>query len=147
MTGALTLSSPTTGINFVGTQTFPVGITTITYTVSNGAGNTASCSFTVTVRNNKCAGSPPLTGEEDKRTDELSVKVSPNPGQPYFTLLVQSGSNEKVEIAVYSINGKQIQKLNGNVYESFRFGDSYLPGTYIVRVKQGAKEVTVKVVK
>jgi hypothetical protein len=52
-----------------------------------------------------------------------------------------------VEIAVYSISGKLIQKLNGNVFESFRFGDSYLPGTYIVKVRQGVKEVTVKVVK
>ena len=150
MTGALTLNSPLTGINYVGTQTFPVGVTTVTYTVTNGANNTNTCSFTVTVRNNKCSGSPPLTGFEktDEATeDELSVKVSPNPSNTYFTLLVQSGSNENVEVAVYTINGRLVQKLNGNVFESFRFGDSYLPGTYIVKVRQGTKEVTLKVVK
>jgi hypothetical protein len=150
MTGALTLSSPGTGINYVGTQTFPVGITTITYTLTNSVNQTASCSFTVTVKNNKCAGSPPfaepITGLENL-SDELIVKVSPNPGQSYFTLNVQSGSNEKVEIAVYNISGRLMQKLNGSVLESFRFGGSFIPGTYIVKVKQGVKEVTVKVVK
>jgi hypothetical protein len=55
MTGATTGSSPATGINFVGTRTFNLngttgqGITTITYTVKDASGNTATCSFTVTV--------------------------------------------------------------------------------------------------
>jgi hypothetical protein len=55
MTGATTGSSPATGINFVGTRTFNLngttgqGVTTITYTVKDAAGNTSTCSFTVTV--------------------------------------------------------------------------------------------------
>jgi hypothetical protein len=55
MTGATTGSSPATGINFVGTRPFNLngttgqGVTTITYTVRDAAGNTATCSFTVTV--------------------------------------------------------------------------------------------------
>ncbi len=55
MTGATTGSSPATGINFVGTRAFNLngttgqGITTITYTVKDAAGNTSTCSFTVTV--------------------------------------------------------------------------------------------------
>ena len=55
MTGATVASSPATGINFVGTRAFNLngatgqGITTITYTVKDAAGNTTTCSFTVTV--------------------------------------------------------------------------------------------------
>lgn len=55
MTGATTGSSPATGINYVGTRPFNLngttgsGVTTITYTVRDAAGNTATCSFTVTV--------------------------------------------------------------------------------------------------
>jgi hypothetical protein len=55
MTGATVASSPATGINFVGTKTFNVsgttgqGVTTITYTVKDAAGNTTTCSYTVTV--------------------------------------------------------------------------------------------------
>jgi hypothetical protein len=150
MTGALVLNSPATGINYVGTRTFPVGITTVTYTVTNGAGDTETCSFTVTVRNSKCPGSPPLTGFDDPEVttvDDLVVKLSPNPSNTYFSLQVQSTSDGNVEIVVYSINGKLVQKLSGSVFESFRFGDSYLPGVYIVKVRQGIKEVIVKVVK
>jgi hypothetical protein len=49
LTGATSGSSPATGINYVGTQTFNTGITTVAYIVTDGAGNTAACSFTVTV--------------------------------------------------------------------------------------------------
>jgi uncharacterized protein YjdB len=150
MTGALTGSSPVTGINYVGTQTFPVGITNITYTVTNGAGNTATCSFTVTVRNSKCPGSPaaPETGNVTiVNTEGLSVQVFPNPSESYFTLTIQSSKTENVEVSVYTMNGKLVQKLKGNVSETFRFGDNYVAGTYIVKVQQGLKQMTVKVVK
>jgi uncharacterized protein YjdB len=150
MTGALVLNSSTTGINYVGTKVFPVGVTTITYTITNGAGNSNTCSFTVTVINNRCSGSTLLTDidQSDKTTDEnLSVKVSPNPSNDYFTLRIHSNSNENVEIAIYAINGKLVQKLYGNVFESFRFGHTYIPGTYIVRVKQGIKEIAIQVVR
>ena len=148
MTGATTGSSPTTGINYVGTRTFPVGITTVTYTVTNGAGNTATCSFTVTVRNKRCPGSPaaPLTGAP-ATGDKLIVTVSPNPSETYFTLLVQSSRTEDVVITVYTINGKLVQQIKGSVFESYRFGNSYTPGTYIVKVKQGSKETIVKVIR
>ena len=55
MTGATVASSPATGINYVGTRQFNLngttgqGITTVTYTVKDAAGNTTTCSFTVTV--------------------------------------------------------------------------------------------------
>ena len=49
MTGATTASSPMTGINYVGTYTFNVGITTVNYLVYDAAGNNNNCSFTVTI--------------------------------------------------------------------------------------------------
>jgi hypothetical protein len=52
MAGATILSSPATGINNVGTQTFNAGVTTVTYIVADDAGNTATCSFTVTITDN-----------------------------------------------------------------------------------------------
>ena len=42
-------ASPSTGINYVGTRSFNVGVTTITYTATDAAGNIATCSYTVTV--------------------------------------------------------------------------------------------------
>ncbi|MBL0317035.1 MAG: HYR domain-containing protein, partial [Flavobacteriales bacterium] len=52
MTGATTNASPLTGINFVGTQTFNSGVTTITYSATDSGSNVSTCSFTVTVSDN-----------------------------------------------------------------------------------------------
>jgi len=49
MTGATTDSSPATGINTLNNHQFNVGSTTITYTITDDAGNIRNCSFTVTV--------------------------------------------------------------------------------------------------
>lgn len=50
LSGATTGTSAITGINFVGTRSFNKGVTTVNYTIKDAAGNTATCSFTVTVR-------------------------------------------------------------------------------------------------
>ena len=42
-------SSPATGINYVSGETFETGITTVTYTVYDNNGNSATCDFTVTI--------------------------------------------------------------------------------------------------
>ena len=71
MTGATTGSSPATGINYVGTRAFNLngttgqGVTTITYTVRDAAGNTATCSFTVTVND---AWIPVISGQPTNQT-------------------------------------------------------------------------------
>jgi gliding motility-associated-like protein/uncharacterized repeat protein (TIGR01451 family) len=52
MTGATEASSAATGINQIGSHTFNLGVTTITYTVTDALGLSASCSFTVTVIDN-----------------------------------------------------------------------------------------------
>ncbi|HLO91174.1 MAG TPA: HYR domain-containing protein, partial [Lentimicrobium sp.] len=51
MTGATTGNSSNTGINLVNGQTFNVGITTVTYTAYDAAGNNVSCSFIVWIKN------------------------------------------------------------------------------------------------
>ncbi len=53
MTGATVSSSASSGINKVGTKTFSLGVTTITYVVTDASNNSATCSFTVTVTDNQ----------------------------------------------------------------------------------------------
>jgi len=68
MTGATTGSSPVTGINYVGTRAFNVGLTTVNYIVYDEAGNSTACSFIVSVTDNQVpaitcpVGSPFLRG-------------------------------------------------------------------------------------
>ena len=51
MTGATTNTSSTTGINYVSGQTFNVGVTLVSYTVTDVNGLTATCTFTVWMKN------------------------------------------------------------------------------------------------
>uniref|UniRef100_UPI000B1B206B beta strand repeat-containing protein n=1 Tax=Lacinutrix algicola TaxID=342954 RepID=UPI000B1B206B len=51
MVGATTGNSSATGENVLGTQVFNLGVTIITYTVTDVAGNSVSCSFNVTINN------------------------------------------------------------------------------------------------
>ncbi|OUR94318.1 hypothetical protein A9Q87_01335 [Flavobacteriales bacterium 34_180_T64] len=48
-TGATTFSSPATGINDASNEIFLAGTTTVNYYIEDASGNSASCSFTVTV--------------------------------------------------------------------------------------------------
>src|ERR1019366_9511851 len=52
MTGATVATSSSTGINNVGTYTFNGGVTTVTHTDYDAAGNSATCSYTITVTDN-----------------------------------------------------------------------------------------------
>ncbi len=52
MTGATVAASPATGINDIDSFRFNLGVTTVTYTVTDRLGLEASCSFTVTVEDN-----------------------------------------------------------------------------------------------
>ena len=51
MTGATVNTSPATGINNVKIESFSVGITTVTYTITDVNGLTNTCSFTVWIKN------------------------------------------------------------------------------------------------
>ncbi|MFZ2286037.1 MAG: gliding motility-associated C-terminal domain-containing protein, partial [Bacteroidales bacterium] len=61
MTGATTDSSPATGINDLTNHTFSLGVTTVTYTVTDALGLSDNCSFTVTIEDN----TPPIAICED----------------------------------------------------------------------------------
>ncbi|WP_190246172.1 immunoglobulin-like domain-containing protein [Gelidibacter gilvus] len=71
LSGATVGSSTNTGINDASTVNFLAGITTVTYTIEDAAGNSASCSFTVTLNDYT---QPIVICPED-------VEVSNDPGQ------------------------------------------------------------------
>ncbi|MFN0032501.1 MAG: HYR domain-containing protein [Flavobacteriales bacterium] len=61
LSGATTSASVNTGVNLLGTYTFNSGITTVTYTATDAAGNSNSCSYSITINDNisptlVCAG-------------------------------------------------------------------------------------------
>ena len=156
MTGATSGSSPVTGINFVGTQIFNAGITTITYTAKDAVGNSASCSFTVTVINAKCSLAP-VTGVSEQLVSEnklsafkeLEVKVFSNPSNNYFTLKIESDNYEqRINLKVLDLQGRLVEiKSNLSANQTQQLGSNYLPGVYIAEILQGNRKKFIKLVK
>jgi gliding motility-associated-like protein len=94
MTGATTASSPVSGINQIGVFTFNEGITTVTYTASDAAGNNGTCSFTVTI----LPSALPLSGSITSQTDIAcfgastgSITVTGSEGIPPYEYSLNAG--------------------------------------------------------
>ena len=77
----------------------------------------------------------------------LRVKVIPNPSRSYFSLDVESGSNEKVVVIVYDVLGRIVKHIENNEQQLIRFGEDLKAGAYMAIVKQGNNTKTVKLVK
>jgi len=77
----------------------------------------------------------------------MGIRVWPLPTESFFNLSIQSGSKETVMINIYDITGKKVQQLRGSPLETYRFGDTYVAGTYLIEVIQGTNRVTQKILK
>jgi hypothetical protein len=78
----------------------------------------------------------------------FNVKAYPNPTEHQFTLALEGGSNEKVQVTVYDAVGRQVKKIERNDNVSvIRFGEDLKMGAYIVEVKQGVNRKTLKLLK
>jgi large repetitive protein len=117
MTGVTTDASPLAGINQIGTYIFNTGVTNVTYVVADPAGNTATCTFTVTI-------APPLSlsGSVTSQTNVAcfgnttgSVTVSGSDGYPPYE---------------YS--------LNGGTYQASGIFGSLAAGSYTVTVRDAS---------
>jgi hypothetical protein len=76
------------------------------------------------------------------------VKALPNPSPSYFTLIMQSGKSETIDIRVYDVTGRVIEarrKLPAS--GAIKLGNNYRPGTYFAEVIQGSQRTTLKLVK
>ncbi|APG59411.1 hypothetical protein LPB144_02855 [Christiangramia salexigens] len=99
---------------FASGEEFPLGTTTVTYTVTDAAGNSTTCSFTVTVEEE------PLP--EVPSTPSASVTTEATCALPLGTITV-----ETQEGLTYSIDGENYQ--SSGVFEDLE------PGTYEVTAR------------
>lgn len=150
LSGATNLSSGLTGINLLGVKTYNVGLTTVSYTVTDSSGNSETCSYTVQLNaTSSCFTS--LTAKSIKDNTGLENKfrarLTPNPTSLNFNLILQSDKNEMVEIVVYNNQGKKVQQLKGNPFQPIIFGEKLLKGVYLIEMWQGEKRITLTGVK
>jgi hypothetical protein len=67
----------------------------------------------------------------------FSVKVYPNPAVSQFTLVLEGGSNENVEVQVYDLLARKMKQITKKAGEPIVFGEELMPGQYVAMVKQG----------
>jgi len=48
---------------------------------------------------------------------------------------------------VFDISGKQVYITKGSANQTYRFGDNFVTGAYIVEVRQGQQRSTLKLIK
>jgi hypothetical protein len=79
--------------------------------------------------------------------DKFAVKVFGNPSTTYFTIQVQSNTNEPVEIKIFDVQGRQVHQYRGAVGETFKVGHSLMQGAYFMQVLQGKNKSVTKLFK
>jgi hypothetical protein len=82
------------------------------------------------------------TGSQD-----LDVKIYPNPFTTDFNLVVNSIGREKLMIKISDVQGRVIKKMELNPFETIKFGNDLKAGVYMVEVKEGDLVKTMRVVK
>jgi predicted outer membrane repeat protein len=88
-----------------------------------------------------------ITEENPFSSDKIQVKVIPNPTDSYFTLDVESSSNEKIVVVVYDVLGRVVKHIGNSEGQLIRFGEDLKVGSYMAIVRQGNNTKTVKLVK
>jgi hypothetical protein len=110
---------------FPGT-TFPVGITTVTYTATDNYGNTTTCSFDVTVVD-ACLGI-------SDAGEEITMTIYPNPSTGVFNLLLSALPVDNAQIRVLDALG-QVLYVNTITSQNTYYDFSYLrAATYYIQV-------------
>ena len=78
---------------------------------------------------------------------DLTLHILPNPFANQFTLTVQSSNNASIQIIVTDRHGNILYKVSGSSNKNYAIENSFAAGVYFVRVLQGGKEKTIKLIK
>jgi surface protein len=128
--------------DFTNTETLagaklPIGTNSITWTITDKTGNTASCTFHVTV--NKPTGIESLS--------EQDIMLYPNPAKDY--IFVKGLDNEDINnttVNIYSINGKMVYQNDLN--QDYKINIAGLePGTYFIQIQKSNEIKTLRLMK
>ncbi len=127
------VTSPTTGINFLGTRTFNFGVTTVTYTATDAAGNQSTCSFTVTVTRPFTSAISGTTTVQQNNTGTANVLFTSQLGTAPYTIVYTPPTGSNVTIVTNATNSSTIG-ANPNWLVTTVPQSSAVPGTYVYRL-------------
>jgi len=77
----------------------------------------------------------------------FNVIAYPNPAKYQFTLVVEGGSSEKVEVMVYDLLGRTVKHIEQSDGQPILFGEELPVGAYFTKVSQGTYQKTVRLIK
>lgn len=77
----------------------------------------------------------------------IKIIAMPNPTPTEFIVKLKGNSTADVQLIVTDILGRNVYQTKGSMSQEFRFGQNFVPGTYILRVVQGDKTRTLKLIK
>ncbi len=78
--------------------------------------------------------------------DHLEIATYPNPSAGEFTLVANTPNSDRIEITATDLAGRIVYKSAGPVNQLYKLGKGFLPGLYIVTVRQGAQVSSTEVV-
>ncbi|MCC7533319.1 MAG: DUF5011 domain-containing protein [Bacteroidia bacterium] len=120
-----------------------VGTYTLTYTVSDNWGNTATATRTVIVMDTIAIGIKQNT------LAEATIHVYPNPATESITLNVSGTHSNNTNIAIYDVLGKVVysKNINGNTIHEKLDVTALNNGVYFIKLsnEQGAKTIRIVV--
>ena len=80
-------------------------------------------------------------------SNDFDVIAFPNPSATNFTINVKGNAKDRTTMQVTDMYGRIIETRNVNANSVLRFGDSYRPGTYFVKIMQGKEHKEIKLIK
>lgn len=130
-------------------SSYALGVTTVTWTVKDNAGNTSTATQIVTVNRRKSNvtedGKMAAVTEEN---NSLMITVAPNPSRNYFTLKLQSGKPDIISLRVMDINGRVVEVKGGLMPgSSVQIGNDYPAGYFVAEMIQGNERKLVQLIK
>lgn len=86
----------------------------------------------------------PKIREIAKQLQQIKTGILPNPTRTYFTVHIPDIENGDADIKVFDVNGKLLFETSGRSFQTYRFGNGFIPGLYFIQVGIGGKQVKVK---
>jgi N-acetylneuraminic acid mutarotase len=97
---------------------------------------------------NESVDSIPMNLLPEDATIGLMVRTMPNPTWNYFSLIIQSNSNQGVTVLVTDLLGRIVEsRTNVSANGTIQLGHEYRPGSYFLKIIQGDEQKTVKLIK
>jgi hypothetical protein len=127
------------------------GTVNVTYSITGSCNQDSVCAtFTVTRPqncNSTCKIPEPVVKSE--LIKGITIKAYPNPFTESFNIAVITASYENVEVSVFDMTGKQLERKEVNPIEvsELQMGDRYPSGVYNIVVTQGNEVKTLRVIK